>query len=145
MQLIYCVLISPIHQTITYFLYSFPLCFITGYWTQFSVLYSSRTLFIHSIYYYLYLLTPNSQFIPPSNPSALATSVFCISESVFLLQISSFVSYFRFHIRDIIFVLLHLMIVSRSIHVVANGNISSFLQLSSTPLFICTTSYLFIS
>ena len=36
------------------------------------------------------------------------------------------------------------MIVSRSIHVAANGIISFFLWLSNIPLYICTTSSLSI-
>ena len=41
-----------------YFSYSFPLWFVTGYWAEFPMLYSS-TLFIHPIYNSLLLLVPN--------------------------------------------------------------------------------------
>ena len=45
--------------------YSFPLWLITGYWTEFPVLYNKSLLFIHSIYNSLYLLIPKSYSFPP--------------------------------------------------------------------------------
>ena len=65
-----------------FFQYAFPLCFTIGYWLWFSVL-CSRTLFIHSTYKNLYLLTPVSHFIPSPTPSSLATtSLFSMSMSL---------------------------------------------------------------
>ena len=50
-----------------------------------AVLYYRTLLFIHSICDSLYLLTLNSQFIPPPNPSHLATtSLFSMFVSLFL-------------------------------------------------------------
>ena len=82
------------------FLYSFPLWFITGYWIYFPVLYSRTLLFIHPIYNSLQLLTANSHYIPPPLrlPLGNHTSVLYVCESVSVLWISSFVSYFKFHI-----------------------------------------------
>ena len=66
--------------------YSFLLWFITGYWTQFPVLYNRTLLFIHPIYNNLHLLISNSQLFPPPTPSCLAsTSLFSMSESVSVL------------------------------------------------------------
>ena len=67
-ELIYSVvLISAVQQShsVKYiytrsFLHSYSLCFIIGYWIQFSVLYSSALLFIHSKYISLHLLPPTS-------------------------------------------------------------------------------------
>ena len=51
------------------FSYSFPLWFITGCWIWFSVPYS-RTLFIHSVWNHLHLLTTNSpSILPHPSPS----------------------------------------------------------------------------
>ena len=57
------------------FLYPFPLCFITGYWIWFPVLYS-RTLVVHP-FCRLYLLIPNSHC---PFPTLLGNyrSVFCV-------------------------------------------------------------------
>ena len=57
------------------------------------VLYSRILLFIHSVYYSLYLLVPNSQSIPPPR-LCLGNdwSVYYICESIFVSYISSFVS-----------------------------------------------------
>ena len=75
--------------------YSFPLWFIPEYWIYFPVL-CSRTLFIHSKCYSLYLPTPNSQSIP--------LLLFCLGkhnsdpyESFSVLYVGSFVPYFRLH------------------------------------------------
>ena len=51
-----------------FFLYSFPLWFITGCWIWLSVVYSGTLLFIHSTYKSLHLLTPTSRSIPPPPP-----------------------------------------------------------------------------
>ena len=59
-----------------YFSDSLPLWLITGYGTQFSVLYSRTFLFIHSIYTRLHLWTPNSQsLLPPPPPPGNCKSV----------------------------------------------------------------------
>ena len=57
------------------FPHSFPLCFVTGYWIQFPVLYNRTLLFIHSLYHSLHLLIADSQFIHLLPPSPLATQV----------------------------------------------------------------------
>ena len=44
------------------FSYSFPLWFITGYWTSFPVFYSRTLLFIHPVYDSLHLLTDRITF-----------------------------------------------------------------------------------
>jgi len=65
----------------------FPLWFITGYWIQFPVIYSSTLLFIHSLYNNLHLLIPSFQSTPPPTPSPLSTiKPFSIFVSVFLLH-----------------------------------------------------------
>ena len=55
-------------------IYSFPLWFITGYWTYSPVLYSRNLLFIHATYNSLHLLIPNSQSSLHQPPSPLATT-----------------------------------------------------------------------
>ena len=72
---------------------------IIGYWIQFPMLYSRALLFICFIYSSLYLLIPNSLFIPVPLPFPSGNNkfVFYVCESVSVLQISSFLSYFRFH------------------------------------------------
>ena len=82
-------LVSAVHQSDSVYIYTFPyslpLWFITGYWIWFPVLYSRTSLFIHSLYNSLHLLTPNSHSIPPPPPSPLAiTSLFSMSVSLFL-------------------------------------------------------------
>ena len=58
----------------------------------------------------LYLLVPNSIIYPAPTPvTRLVTmSVFSMSVSLSVLQISSFVSYFRFYIYHMVFVFLFL-------------------------------------
>ena len=76
---------SVIYTYIYSFSYSFLLWFVTGYWIQFSVLYSRTLLFIHSIYNSLPLLIPNSHSFPPLPTSPLATtSLFSITDTVSL-------------------------------------------------------------
>ena len=81
------------------FLHSFHSRCTIGYWIWFSVLHSRTLLCIHSIYSSLHLLTPTSYFIPASTPFPLyvPTSRFSMSiESVSVLHIGSFLSYFRY-------------------------------------------------
>ena len=65
-------------------------------------LYSRTLLFIYFVYNCLHLLVPNSWFIPlpPHFPIGNCKFVFYFCESVSLLEISSFVSFFsfRYHI-----------------------------------------------
>ena len=56
------------------FLYSFALWFTWRYWIYFPVLYRRTLMFTHSVYTILHLLIPNSQSIPRSPPSPLATT-----------------------------------------------------------------------
>jgi len=56
------------------------------------------------IYNRWHLLNPNSRFTPLPPPSPLAIqSILCVCDSFSLLWIVSFVSYFGFHISDIMF------------------------------------------
>ena len=55
---------------------SFPLQFITRYWVYFPMLYSRFLLCIFFTYSSVYLLFPNSQFIPPFLPSLVTISLF---------------------------------------------------------------------
>ena len=104
----------------------FPLWFITGCWIQFPVLYSREllSLFIHPIYEFAFA-NPS-----PCPPSPLATtSLFSKSVSLFM-----FCRYANLcHVLDstykwhhMVFVFLFLtwlsVIISRSIHVAANGD-----------------------
>ena len=72
---------------------------ITKYWVDFPVLYSRTfqawlTIFNYFIYNSVYLLIPNSQFIPPPPTFPLVTKfVLYVCESAFL-WINSFVSVF---------------------------------------------------
>ena len=58
--------------------------------------YSGIVLFIHSISTYLFLLTPNIHSIPINAPHSNHKSVLYVCEFVSDVQISIFVSYFRF-------------------------------------------------
>ena len=105
-------------------------------------------LFIHSIYKSLHLLTPNSHFISSSTPLPFGNyqSVLYVHDCVFVSQIGSFESYFRFHIQNhVVFVFLFLtsfsMILSSCIHAVVNGIISFFLWLIF-HLCVCIIPYL---
>ena len=87
----YNVLISAVWQNDSiicicafFFLNSFPLWFVTGYY--FPVLYSWALLLLHSIYSSLQLLTPASYSIPPPAPALATTSLFSRSMSLFLKQ-----------------------------------------------------------
>ena len=76
----------------TYLFHTLPLWFITGYWIEFSVLYSRTLLFVYSLSNSLCLLIPNSQPIPPLCPSLLAiTSLFSMSVNQFLFHRYRFV------------------------------------------------------
>ena len=90
---------SVIHLYIFFFIF-FSIVIYHGILIQFFVLYNRALLFIHPIYNSLYLLTSISHSNPPPTPSPLGNhkSVPYDCESVSILQIGSFVSYFRFHI-----------------------------------------------
>ena len=90
---------SVIHLYIFFFIF-FSIVIYHGILIQFFVLYNRALLFIHPIYNSLYLLTSISHSNPPPPPSPLGNhkSVPYDCESVSILQIGSFVSYFRFHI-----------------------------------------------
>ena len=84
---------------------------------------------------------------PPGNHKIVCY----VRSSISALLISLFVPLLYIsHITDIILIFvcpcltLLSMKISRFIHVAANGIISFFLQLSNIPLYICTTSSLFI-
>ena len=99
-RLIYGVLLISVVQQrdfvahiYTFFLkHSFPLWSIPGDWLQLPVPYSRTSLFIHSKFNSLHLLTPDSQCIPL--PLGNHGSVILVHESISVLQIGSFVSYF---------------------------------------------------
>ena len=115
------------------FSYYFPLWFIIGYWIEFTVLYSRTLLFVHPVCNNLYLLIPKPQDFPPASPTlGNHTSVpsvcfyrfICV---IFLIpHIIKYLSFF-------LWLTLLSMIISRSIHVAANG-MYHFLWLSNTPL-----------
>jgi len=85
-----------------FFCYSVLLCFITGYWIKFPVLYR-RTLFTHCICNSLHLLILDSQSfsLPLPFPLGNHKSVLCLW--VCFCSVDMFVSYFRFHIWVISF------------------------------------------
>ena len=88
---------------------------------------------------------PPSLFLsPPSLPFDNCKFVLYVCESLFVLKTSSLVSVLIQHLSNIIqylsFAALFTslsMIISRSIHVPANGIIAFFLWISNIPLFIC--------
>ena len=98
------VLISAVQQndsaihTYTSFLIVFSIMFYSRTLNVVPALHSRTLLCIHPVYTSLHLLTPNSVHPYPSSPvattSLFSTSVVC--ESVSVLQISSFVSFFFF-------------------------------------------------
>lgn len=126
-----------------------------------SVLYSM----IHHLYTALYIHHPKSSlFLSPyiwlPLPSSFSLhhpdpflsgnhyNVVCLWVYLFWLFVCCFLFYVP-HMREIIWFLSFSawltspsMVLSRSIHVVANDNISLFLWLSSIVLYICTTSSL---
>ena len=114
------------------------------------VLYIRTLLFIHSKWKSLHIHTTSNHPSPSPPPLGSHKSVFYVYESVSVLQINSFVSYFRFHIwvksYDICLSLsdlLHLVwqfLGPSMLHQMAL--LHSFLWLSSIPLYICTTSSL---
>ena len=102
------------------------------------MLYSSSLLLIYFIYSSLYLLIPYPLFVPSPFPFPFGTtSLFSISVSLFLFCIYIHSYFFRSHISVItcsvcLSLLISVsMIFSRSIHIAANGKISSFLWLSN--------------
>ena len=118
------------------------------------MLYIRTFLFIHSINTSLHLLIPNSQSNLLPCPTPLETTDVC---SVFLIL---FLFHRWVHLRhildstykwyDMVFLFFWLtslsrtLIISSCIPVAADGIISSFLWLSSIPLYICTTPSLSI-
>ena len=105
----------------------------------------SRALFIHSFYNSMHLITPISPSFPPLSFSSLATtSLFSLSVSLFLFHryvhlchiLDSTFKYFSFWIPSLS------MIISRSIHIAANGIISFFVWL--TNIHCLYVPYLFI-
>ena len=82
---IYICIHTHTHTHIHSFSDSFPIQVITEYWVEFPVLYSRSLLIIYFIYNSVYLLIPNSQFIPPSYVSPLVSiNLFSMSVSLFL-------------------------------------------------------------
>ena len=81
---------------------SFPIQAITEYRVESSVLYSRNPLAIHSIYRSVHMPIPHPQFIPSYLPPFPFDNhnkfVFKVCESVSVLQINSFASFYRFHI-----------------------------------------------
>ena len=67
------------------------------------VRHSKALLFIYFTHSSLYLLVPNAPIIPPAPPfpPLVTLSLFSVPESVSVLEISSFVSYYGFHILEI--------------------------------------------
>ena len=115
---------------------------------NFLCLCSKSLLFIYFMYSSVYLLIPNSWFVPPSLPLPFGNHkfVFYVYDSVSVVYVNWFVLFSRFHIQVISYSIcfslsdwLQSIIFSRSIHVAANGIISFFLWLSSTPLYIQNT------
>ena len=74
-----------------FFLYYFPLWFITRHWIQFPVIYNRTLLLIHSKCSGLHLPAPNSQSIPlPPHSPLPTTNLFSLSMNLFLfVQFSS--------------------------------------------------------
>ena len=93
---------SVLHTTIFYILFQYALPQVIEY--NCPVLYRRSLLFICSIYNSLHLLIPNSQSIPLPLSPLLGKSVLHGCESLSVSWISSFVSYFRFHIWEGIWV-----------------------------------------
>ena len=96
----------------------------------------------------MHLITPISPSFPPLSFSSLATtSLFSLSVSLFLFHryvhlchiLDSTFKYFSFWIPSLS------MIISRSIHIAANGIISFFLWLSSIPLYMYSIFFIYSS
>ena len=104
--------------------------------------YTRTWLFIHSIYNSLHLLVPSSQSSPslPTTSLLTTTSLFCMSVSLFCRQIHLCCildpTYKWYHMVPVFLFLTYFisMIISRCIHVDANGSISFFLWPSNIPL-----------
>jgi len=115
------------------YIYYFPLWFMIGSWIWSPVVYNGALFFTHSVYNKLHLLVSKSQsIVPPTSPplsQPLVCSLclwvcFCFIEKLIriIFQIP--------HISDIWYLSLSLwltslsMIISRCIHIAANGMIS---------------------
>ena len=111
----------------------FHCVFITGFWIQFPMLYSRPLLFIHPICTGLHLLIQNSHSIhspalfPLGNHKSILWLWVCFKDKFVcvmfqVLRISDIIWYlsFSFWLSSLS------MIISRSIHVAANGIISFF-------------------
>ena len=106
-------------------------------------------LFICFIHSNIYMLLPDSCFIPHPHHSPLVTMfVFSVCESIYFISkficITFLASTYKWYHMIFVFVISLRMIISGCIHVAANGIISFFLWPSNTPLYICTASSLSI-
>ena len=98
------------------------------------VLQSRTLLLIYSINTILHLLIPNSHSPPPSVLCVCFRFVEKFIGAIFKTpHISDIIRYLSFFS----WLTLLSVIISRSIHVVANGIVSFFLWLSNTPLCVC--------
>ena len=83
-----------------FFSYNILPCSIPRDWISFLVLYSRVSLLIHSKCSSLHLLITKSQFVSLPTPDPVATTgLFSVCQFLSVLQIGSFVPYFRFHIQ----------------------------------------------
>ena len=111
-------------------------------------------LFIHSIYKSLYLLIPNSQSFPLPSPYPLgATRLLSMSVSLLLFcryvdlchllvyTFKSYIWYFSFSFWQTLLS----EIISRSIHVTANGIISCFVFMAEyySAVYMCHTIFIY--
>ena len=88
-----------------------------------------------------------TQFISSSLFSLVTVFVFYVCVSIYIMLVSLFVYFLKkiLCISNIIYLSLSVwltsltMIISRSIHVATNDTFHSFLQVSNSPLYICTT------
>ena len=116
------------------------------------MLYSRCLLINHSIYFSRHMTIPNPWSIPStSQPIPFGNhKFFKVCKSLYILQISPFVSFIFDSTYKVISYVIYLsqtslsMIISRSIHVAKKGIISFILWLSNSPPYICTASSLAI-
>ena len=76
-----------------FFFKFFPIQLITEYWSEFPVLSSRSLLVICFIYGRVYMLVPNSHFIPPPPCSSLNGHLgrFCLNSASVYVRVHSFV------------------------------------------------------
>ena len=117
-------------------------------WEVIRLRWRSRTvLFIHCIYNTLYLLIPNSHFIPSPLPSPWRPQIcslrlwLCVSQISLLCRVLDS-THKQYHMTRVFLWLTGFtqMTISSSMQAAANGSISFYLWLSTTPLSICATS-----